>query len=106
MKLSWSCDGADRWIVRCGQLASELSSARYDGEGTERRRRNASLRGGLVGRRDLQEHVLATGLGAEHQRERQPWRRNRGRRVGWNRHVPLAVGAQREDRIVHGRHVA
>ena len=34
-------------------------------------RRDAALRSGFIGRRDVQQHVFLAGLGAEHQRKRQ-----------------------------------
>ena len=46
----------------------------------ETRRRDAALGGGFVGRGDLQQHVFPARLGAEHQRERQARRGDRGRR--------------------------
>ena len=70
------------------------------------RRRNAAPRRRLIGRGDPEDDVFLAGLGAEHERERQSRLRDRRGRVGRHRDVALAVCAQREHRIVDGRHVA
>src|SRR5947209_20043852 len=64
-------------VRQCGVFARNLSTHKL--QRREIRRRHAPLRRGLIGRRDPQQHILFPGLGAEHERERQARRRDRGR---------------------------
>src|SRR6516165_11153637 len=61
---------------------------------------DAALRGGFVGRGDLEEDILLAGLGTEDERKGQAGRRQSRGGIRGDRDVPGAVGAQREDRVV------
>src|SRR5262252_3597667 len=72
----------------------------------KRRRRNAPLRGGLIGRRDIQQHIFPARLRAKHQRERQAGRGDRRWNIRRRRLVTRAIGVELENRIIDRGHVA
>src|ERR1700722_3633537 len=82
------------------------TGSRFSWDRAELRRRDAAFGSCFIGRGYLQNNVLLSWFGSEHQGERQAGRWQRCRRVVIGGNIALFVGAQDEDGIVDGAHIS